>query len=229
MPTSRRPTPRPGAAWTTGPPMAGPESMRRPQAPTIGYGAIRSGSGSGVDLGSLAPTLNRKGYKSVAIGLQRRKILSFGAGKPDSVPRLAALRSSFLSRPFGPARPPSPAAGPRGDGRMRHTRDSRAGRPVSYFVLHRMGFFVPPASRRARWALTPPFHPCPAAAGAAWRSVFCDTVRRRGLNRGACACLSARAASCPVVSGLSSPNFYRARRYPRLGIKELGATTRPQS
>jgi hypothetical protein len=64
---------------------------------------------------------------------------------------------------------------------------------------------------------------------AAWRYVLCDTVRRRGLNRAACACLSARAASCPAVSGLSSPNFYRARRYPRLGIKELGATTWPQS
>ena len=65
--------------------------------------------------------------------------------------------------------------------------------------------------------------------GTAGRFVFCDTIRRRGLNRDACACLSARAASCPAVSGLSSPNFYRARRYPRLGIKELGATTRPQS
>ena len=65
--------------------------------------------------------------------------------------------------------------------------------------------------------------------GAARRFVFCDTVRRRGFGRDACACLSARAASCPAVSGLSSPNFYRARRYPRLGIKELGATTRPQS
>jgi hypothetical protein len=65
--------------------------------------------------------------------------------------------------------------------------------------------------------------------GTAGRSVFCDTIRRRGLNRAACACLSARAASCPAVSGLSSPNFYRARRYPRLGIKELGATTSPKA
>jgi len=156
------------------------------------------------------------------------KSISFGAGKPDSVPRLAALRPSFLSRPCGPARP-SPRGEPHGTGRMRHTRDYGTGRPVSYFVLHRKGFFVPPASRRARWALTPPFHPCPGFRGTARRSVFCDTVRRRGLNRAACACLSARAASCPAVSGLSSPNFYRARRYPRLGIKELGATTRPQS
>ena len=38
------------------------------------------------------------------------------------------------------------------------------------------------------------------------RYILCDTFRRRGLNRGACACPAARAASCPMVSGLSSPN-----------------------
>jgi len=63
----------------------------------------------------------------------------------------------------------------------------------------------------------------------AQRFVFCDTVRRHALKRAARACGEACAASCPVVSGLSSPNFYRARVSPRLGIKELGATTRPQS
>jgi len=42
---------------------------------------------------------------------------------------------------------------------MRHTRDYRTGRPVAYFALHPMGFFVPPSSLTARWALTPPFHP----------------------------------------------------------------------
>lgn len=30
------------------------------------------------------------------------------------------------------------------------------------YVLHRMGFFMPPCLRLERWALTPPFHPCPA-------------------------------------------------------------------
>ena len=45
---------------------------------------------------------------------------------------------------------------------MRHTRDSRTGRPVPYFVLHRIGFSLPSASLPARWALTPPFHPYPA-------------------------------------------------------------------
>ena len=116
--------------------------------------------------------------------------------------------------------------------RVRHTRDCRTGRPVAYFALHQTGFFVPPTSPLARWALTPPFHPYPErahlAASRTGRYILCDTVRHRALKRGACARLAAGAASCPVVSGLSSPN-YRARHYPRLGIKELGATTRPQS
>ena len=47
----------------------------------------------------------------------------------------------------------------RGRGGMRHTRDYRAGHPVTYFALHRKGFFVPPSLLMARWALTPPFHP----------------------------------------------------------------------
>ena len=125
--------------------------------------------------------------------------------------------------------------------RMQHTRGYRTGRPATYFALHRKGFFVPPTSPSTRWALTPPFHPYPfdaplarlaqgrPRAASSGRFVLCDTVRRRALTRGARACREARAASCPAVSGLSSPNFYRARRYPRLGIKELGATTRPQS
>ena len=115
---------------------------------------------------------------------------------------------------------------------MQHTRDCRTGRPVTYFALHRTGFFVPPTSPSARWALTPPFHPHPSSLGKPideGQFVFCDTVRQRTLTCAARACGEARAASCPMVSGLSSPNSYRARHYPRLGIKELGATTRPQS
>ncbi len=160
-----------------------------------------------------------------------RKTFSFGAGKPDSVPHLAMLRSSFLSRsPCGGRGLPARL---RGCSRLRHTRGCWAGHPATYFALHRTGFFMPPTSPSARWSLTPPFHPCPdrarLAAGRTGRFVFCDTFRRRALTRDARTCREARAASCPVVSGLSSPNFYRARRYPRLGIKELGATTRPQS
>ena len=49
---------------------------------------------------------------------------------------------------------------------VRHTRNYRTGRPVAYFALHPMGFFVPPSSLSARWALTPPFHPCPTGTEA---------------------------------------------------------------
>ena len=45
----------------------------------------------------------------------------------------------------------------RGRGGMRHTRDYRAGHPVTYFALHRKGFFLPPSSLLTRWAITPPF------------------------------------------------------------------------
>ncbi len=92
---------------------------------------------------------------------------------------------------------------------MRHTRGYWTGRPATYFALHQKGFFLPPTSPSARWALTPPFHPYPSDppyGGANGRYVFCDTVRRRALTRAARACGEACAASCPMVSGLSSPN-----------------------
>src|ERR1043166_2939997 len=75
----------------------------------------------------------------------------------------------------------------------------------------------------------PPLAPCfsPLKPRSGLFSV--TLVRRRALTRAARACGEACAASCPAVSGLSSPNFYRARVSPHLGIKELGATTRPQS
>jgi hypothetical protein len=174
--------------------------------------------------------------------------VSFGAGKPDSVPRLAALWSSFLSTPScdGVVLPGS-VRERTAPGGMQHTRGYGTGRPATYFALHRKGFFVPSRSRGTRWALTPPFHPCceprqvpgpvrafppapcPCLSSRSQRFVFCDTVRRHALTRAARACGEACAASCPAVSGLSSPNVYRARVSPRLGIKELGATTRPQS
>ena len=104
---------------------------------------------------------------------------------------------------------------------MRHTRGYRAGRPAAYFALHQTGFFVPPTLPSTRWALTPPFHPySPVFRFSAFavsrfsdqRFIFCDTVRRRALRRGARTCLAARAASCPAVSGLSSPRYCLTRR-----------------
>ena len=48
-----------------------------------------------------------------------------------------------------------------GEARVRHTRGYGTGRPAAYFALHQTGFFLPPTSPLARWALTPPFHPYP--------------------------------------------------------------------
>ena len=112
---------------------------------------------------------------------------------------------------------------------MRHTRGYWTGRPAAYFALHQTGFFLPPPLLAARWALTPPFHHHLSRLPGHRLYVFCDTVRQHALKRAARAWGEPCAASCPVVSGLSSPNSNRARRYPRLGIKELGATTRPQN
>ena len=68
-----------------------------------------------------------------------------------------------------------------------HTRDpfrrsgTRAGHSrIPYLALLPTGFSVPPRSRSARWALTPPFHPYhPTFAGRVRRYVLCGTVRRR--------------------------------------------------
>jgi hypothetical protein len=72
---------------------------------------------------------------------------------------------------------------------MRHTRDYWTGRPVSYFALHRKGFFMPSRSRATRWALTPPFHPYPdrarLAASRTGRYILCDTIRHYALKRSA--------------------------------------------
>jgi len=87
----------------------------------------------------------------------------FGAGKPDSVPRLTALRSSFLSgQPCGRT---VPAAATEADAaRMRHTRGYWTGRPATYFALHRKGFFEPPRSRGGAVGSYPTFSLSPGAA-----------------------------------------------------------------
>ena len=117
--------------------------------------------------------------------------------------------------------------------RMRHTRGYGTGRPAAYFALHRTGFFVPPASPPARWALTPPFHPCSSAISnvkpeaAVGRFILCDTFRRCGLTRSARTCLAARAESCPMVSGLSSPFVWRGVTR-AVGIKERSDCPAPK-
>ena len=60
--------------------------------------------------------------------------------------------------------------------------------------------------------------------------VFCDTVRQRALTRAARACGEARAASCPTVSGLSSPSLYIERGFPRaLGSKNSERRPGPEA
>jgi len=110
-----------------------------------------------------------------------------------------AIFISLYVRRGGPARPWAACAGP---GRMRLTRGYRTGRPAAYSVLHRIGFFVPPSLPSARWALTPPFHPYHPVARMAVCSLWHCPSRR----------LDAplppfRGESCPVVSGLSSPDW----------------------
>ena len=139
-----------------------------------------------------------------------------------------------FGRHFSRALSGPPGRPPRGEAARRRTDATYprlwGGPPSLLFCLAPEGVFRAARLAAGRGGLLPHLFTLAARfRGTTRRFVFCDTVRRRGFNRGACTCLSARAASCPAVSGLSSPNPYRARRYPRLGIKELGATTRPQS
>jgi len=49
-----------------------------------------------------------------------------------------------------------------------HKVDLSSRLPVLLFVLHHIGFVVPPCLRLERWAFTPPFHP--------YRKVFSSAV-----------------------------------------------------
>jgi len=159
---------------------------------------------------------------------------------------------------------------------MRHTRDYWAGRPVPYFVLHRIGFSVPPALPPGAVGSCPTFSPLPCGSESEGegervspltpplpshcdrRAVcflwHCPSRRldppRPGLSGSAsgrrpCGQPNrrdsvSRRESCPMVSGLSSPNRRRARvasnrRRTRRGFTRAvgmfpknGATTWPQ-
>ena len=84
----------------------------------------------------------------------------------------------------------------------------RAGRPFPCYVLHRMGFIVPPSLRSERWALTPPFHPCPSSisnlAIRDFKRAVCFSVTLSVAPAFAKDPRGLRPACCPVVSGLSS-------------------------
>src|SRR5215472_17528016 len=87
--------------------------------------------------------------------------------RPGQVVR--APGSTSLCKPSPVSRPGHPGRG--GDHSSRTAVTRRLKRPTrrleraaliapAYAALLPMGFAVPPALPRARWALTPPFHPC---------------------------------------------------------------------
>ena len=81
----------------------------------------------------------------------------------------------------------------------------QAGCLFSLFVLHRAGFFVPPALRHGAVGSYPAFSPLPPTLAGGGRFIFCDTVRQREFSLS-----TARvhhAARCLVVSGLSSKGY----------------------
>ena len=76
-----------------------------------------------------------------------------------------------------------------------------------YLVLLRMGFVVPSMSPSKRWSLTPPFHPYLCLKNHR-RSVFCDTIPIPSFKKRNGRCYR---SSCPMESGLSSPEKLRQR------------------
>lgn len=127
------------------------------------------------------PKKNRRGLSTTPVVA--------GARKPGLVP-LARWRSFLWD-----ARRRAPRAAYPG------ARASSPRTPL-YVALLRMGFAVPQALPSARWALTPPFHPYPAAL-APGRFVFCGTVLEVALT-------GSYPASCSAEPGLSS-RFTRNR------------------
>ena len=152
-----------------------------------------------------------------------------------SVPQMRE-RESFVSAAVPETRPEPPEGG----------SGTGAGRPrVSYLALLPMGFSVPPRLLLERWALTPPFHPCPAQRTG--RFVFCGTVRRKALTLPAhvypgiprsqkLRVPSGYVALRPVEFGLSSPGVkpgailhpsgIQASPYANPGDKQAGARNR---
>jgi hypothetical protein len=133
------------------------------------------------------------------------------ACKPGSVgapqPRLCCTGRSFLSTC---SRPHVPAAYPRLDVLPRRGRDGPS--LAAYSALLRLGFAVPPVLPRARWALTPPFHPYPRLRGGGLLSVALSVTRRSRSAR-------------PGVTwqpALWSPDFPRHHR-----LRAGDATVRP--
>ncbi len=99
--------------------------------------------------------------------------MNFARGRPVS---------RILYRPFrdGDDHSSRPAVADRFQQPTRTTRAKDPGRLSPprgpYLALLLAGLAVPPVLPRARWALTPPFHPCPGRSRG--RSVFCGAFPR---------------------------------------------------
>ena len=100
---------------------------------------------------------------------------------------------------------------------MRHTRGCRTGRPAAYFALHRIGFFVPPASRRGAVGPCPTFSPSPRRL----------RVFRRRRARGCLfsVTLSVNAGCGPCCPGLGGSVSGRRRARLAARARRAGATT----
>ena len=126
-------------------------------------------------------------------------------------------RSTSLCKPSSVSRPGHPGRGGNHSSRATVARrleqpTRRLGRAAlvtpAYMALLPMGFAVPSALPRARWALTPPFHPCR-------RRVHGARGRRRSVLCGTLLGVSATGrypASCSVELGLSSRRCIAAGR-----------------
>ena len=107
---------------------------------------------------------------------RRRVWIARKACKPDSVPRGTPRFDDHSSCPCVAAK--ALAANPDLLGQKRPrlaTRDP-------YLALLPVGLAVPPLLPAARWALTPPFHPCRPLVSVSrpgdWRFHFCGAFRR---------------------------------------------------
>ena len=98
-----------------------------------------------------------------------------------------------------------------------NTRRVTGGPPFSCSVLHHAGFAVPPWLPLARWALTPPFHPCLCPCGP---SAVCFLLHFPSGNlETAVPCF--HKARCPLVSGLSSSTLARPCDRPGSGMASV--------
>ena len=152
------------------------------------------------------------------------KKFSFGADKPDSVPRLATLRPSFLSTSLRTS--PAPGTCPTMGCGIPVTIGRAAQSPILPCTGRGLSCRPP---RGGRGGLLPHLFTLTERLPAR-RYILCDTFRQRALRRAACARGEAGTASCPTVSGLSSPNFKTDAAFNRvLGSKNLERQPGPKA